>query len=285
MRKLLREPLLHFFALGLALFLLFNFVSAAKGGADRRIVVNDATVANIVQVYQGAWRRQLTPTELQGLIDSHVREEILFREGKAMGLDRDDLVIRRRVQQKMVVITEESAARAAPTEAELDGYLEKHAERYRRPAVIGFDQVMFDPLRHRSGLEAALAAALGRLAAGANPETIGDSSLLPASADPIPTDLLARDYGDDFSTSLIALPLGTWRGPVASAYGVHLVRVTSRTLGRPATIAEVRTAVERDWENDRRLLGNEDYFNRMRQKYEVVMEATLPRMPETAARN
>ena len=138
--------LLHFFALGLALFLLFNFVSAAKGGADRRIVVNDATVANIVQVYQGAWRRQLTPTELQGLIDSYVREEILFREGKAMGLDRDDLVIRRRVQQKMVVITEESAARAAPTEAELDGYLEKHAERYRRPAVIGFDQVMFDPI-------------------------------------------------------------------------------------------------------------------------------------------
>ena len=109
--------------------------------------------------------------------------------------------------------------------------------------------------------------------------------MLPASADPIPADLLARDYGDDFSTSLIALPLGTWRGPVASAYGVHLVRVTSRTPGRPATLAEVRTAVERDWENDRRLLGNEDYFHRMRQKYEVVMEATLPRMPETGARN
>ena len=111
MRILLREPLLHFFALGLTLFLLFNFVSGAKGGADRRIVVNDATVANIVQLYQGTWKRPLTPPELQGLIDSHVREEILFREGVAMGLDRDDLMIRRRVQQKLVVITEESAAR------------------------------------------------------------------------------------------------------------------------------------------------------------------------------
>lgn len=163
MRKLLREPLLHFFALGLALFLLFNVVSGVKGGADRRIVVNDATVANIVKVYQGAWKRPLTPTELQGLIDSHVREEILFREGVAMGLDRDDLVIRRRVQQKMAVIIEEAAARDAPADAELEGYLAKHAERYGQPAVIGFDQVMFDPLRHPSGLDATLAAALGRL--------------------------------------------------------------------------------------------------------------------------
>jgi hypothetical protein len=284
MRKLFREPLLHFLVLGLALFLLFNVVSGAKGGADRRIVVNDATVANIVQLYQGAWKRPLTSTELQGLIDSHVREEILFREGVAMGLDRDDPVIRRRVQQKLVVITEESAARPAPADAELEGYMNKHAERYGRPAIIGFDQVMFDPMRHGAGLDADLAAALARLRAGAKPDIIGDSTLLPATTATIPADLLARDYGDDFATSVIALPVGTWSGPVASGYGVHLVRVTSRTPGHPATLAEVRTAVERDWENDRRLLANEDYYNRARQKYDVLIDASLPGAPNAGAR-
>ena len=275
MRKLLREPLLHFLVLGLALFLLFNVVSGAKGGADRRIVVNDATAANIVRLYQRAWKRPVTPAELQGLIDSHVREEVLFREGVAMGLDRDDPVIRRRVLQKMGVITEESAARLAPADAELENYLRKHAERYRIPALVGFEQVMFDPVRHGSRLDADLAAALVRLRGGTLPDTIGDSSLLPASVATTSADLVARDFGDKFAASVIALPLGTWSGPVASGYGVHLVRVTSMTPGRPATLAEVRAAVEGDWENDRRLLANEDYYRQARRKYDVVIDADL----------
>jgi PPIC-type PPIASE domain len=275
MRKLLREPLLHFLVLGLALFLLFNVVSGAKGGADRRIVVNDAAVANIVRLYQGAWKRPVTTAELQGLIDSHVREEVLFREGVAMGLDRDDPVIRRRVLQKMGVITEESIARLAPADAELENYLRKHAERYRIPALVGFEQVMFDPVRHGSRLDADLAAALLRLRGGTSPDTMGDSSLLPALVATTSADLVARDFGDKFAASVIALPLGTWSGPVASGYGVHLVRVTSMTPGRPATLAEVRAAVEGDWENDRRLLANEDYYKQARRKYDVVIDADL----------
>lgn len=276
MRKLFREPLLHFVSIGLALFLLFNVVSGAKGGADRRVVINDATIANIVQQYQAAWKRPLTPTELQGLIDSYEREEILFREGVAMGLDRDDPIVRRRVQQKIGVIAEESAARAAPVDAELEVYLAKHAERYVRPAVIGFDQVVFKPARHGSSLDADVVAALVRLRAGAAPDAMGDSSLLPPSTAGMPAEALARDYGDDFATSAIALPVGAWSGPVASNYGVHLVRINSRTPGRPATLAEVRTAVERDWENDRRARASEDYYKGARQKYTVVIDASLP---------
>ena len=175
MRKLFREPLLQFLLIGSALFLLFDAVSGSKGGADRKIVVNDATVAHIVQVYQGVWKRPINADRIAGIDRFHVREEILFREGVAMGLDRDDAVIRRRVQQKMVVITEESAARPAPSDAELDAYLKQHAERYARPAVIGFDQVVFDAdapwfkprCRCRSR-------ARSHLRAGVDPDTMGD---------------------------------------------------------------------------------------------------------------
>ncbi len=276
LRKLLREPLLHFLILGLALFLLFNVVSGGRGGADRRIVVNDATVAAIVQRHRSVWRRPPTPVELRGLIDAQVREEILFREGVAMGLDRDDPVIRRRVQQKLEVLSEESAGRPAPTEAELDEYLRRHGERYARPTVVGFDQVMFDPVRHGAGLDAVLTSALTRLRAGAEPDTVGDRSLLPATTT-VALDRLARDFGEEFARSVGALPVGDWSGPVASGYGLHLVRVTSRTPGRPATLDEARAAVERDWESDRRAQAKADYFEKLRRHYDVVIDADLPR--------
>ena len=178
-RKLIREPLAHFLFLGLLLFLLFNRVSGGRGGAEHRIVVNDATVATIVQRYQSVWQRPPTPAELRGLVDTHVREEILYREGVAMGLDRDDSVIRRRVLQKLDVLSEESAGEAAPGDADLETWLQKNAARYAQPAVLDFEQVMFDPVRHRDSLQSDVATALVHLRAGADPGTIGDASLLP----------------------------------------------------------------------------------------------------------
>ena len=274
-RRLIREPLLHFLLLGLMLFWLFKVASGARGGTDHRIVINDATVATIVQRYQSVWQRPPTPAELRGLIDTQIREEILYREGVAMGLDRDDPVVRRRVLQKFDVLTEESAAQSAPGEAELAAYLKTHASHYAQPTVIGFEQVMFDPVRHGAHLERDVAAALARLRAGADPAVVGDGSLLPASVSASPADLLARDFGEEFAQALMALPLGDWQGPVTSGYGVHLVRVTHRTPGRPATLAEVRPAVERDWESGRRLQAKEAYYQKLRQDYDVVIEAKL----------
>ena len=271
-RTAIREPLLHFVLIGLVLFLSFNVVSRGGHGADRRIVIDEATVAAIVQRYQRVWLRPPTPSELSGLVDSEVREEILYREGMKMGLDRDDPIVRRRVLQKLDVLTEESAAQSAPSDADLEGYLETHAARYAQPPVVGFEQVMFDPVRHAGGVEADLAAALARLRAGADPGTVGDRSLLPASTAAMPTDLIARDYGEDFANAVLALPAGGWQGPVRSGYGLHLVRVLRNTPGRPATLAEVRAAVERDWENDRRIQANDAYYRRLRASYDVVID-------------
>jgi hypothetical protein len=286
--KWVREPLLHFLFLGLMLFGLFKVVSGGRGarsGGDHRIVVSAAMVDSIVQRHQSAWHRTPTPEELKGLIDTHVREEILYREGVAMGLERDDAVVRRRVLQKLDVITGEPAAQSAPTDAELGAYLEREAARYAHPPLIGFEQVLFDPVRHGARLEADLNAALSRLDAGAKPGALGDSSLLPATAADVSTDLLARDYGDDFARAVLALPVGGWQGPVRSGFGDHLVRVTSKTPGRPATLAEVRAAVERDWENERRLKAMEDHYRTLRESYEVVVDAGLAGGLKTADAN
>ena len=276
LRRLIREPLLHFLLLGLLLFLLYNLVSGQRGGADRRIVITDAIIASIVQSYQGIWQRPPTPSELEGLIANRVREEILYREGVAMGLDRDDSVIRRRVLQKIDVLTEESLGQQAPSDAVLAAWLQKNAAHYAQPAVLDFEQVLFDPARRGARLRSDVATALAQLRAGADPATLGDRSLLPVRTSASPADLVARDFGEEFAAALIALPVGAWQGPVGSGYGVHLVRITRRTPGRPATLAEVRSSVERDWESERRAQAKEDYYRRLRQDYRVIIEAKLP---------
>ena len=276
LRKLIREPLAHFLLLGLLLFLLFNVISGSRGGADRRIVVTDAAVDILVQRHQGVWQRPPSPAELRALIENYVREEILYREGVAMGLDRDDPVVRRRVQQKLDVITEESLGQSGPGDAELEAWLQENAARYARPAVLDFEQVLFDPVRHGARLQTDVAAALARLRAGADPDTLGDGSLLPARVAAGPADLVARDFGEEFAEALVSLPAGDWQGPVASGFGLHLVRVTGRTPGHPATLAEVRSSVERDWESDRRVRAKEDFYRRLRESYDVVIDADLP---------
>ena len=268
-----REPLLHFLAAGFAIFLLYDRVAPHKAVAGNRLVVSSATVAALADRFQSAWQRPPTPVELGGLVDSYVDEEVLFRQGLALGLDRDDPVIRRRVLQKLAVVGEESGAIAAPTDAELAAYLVAHADRYATPARVAFEQVMFDPQRHRGHLEADILAAKARLVAGAAPEDVGDPTMLSHRTSEQGIDLTGRDYGEEFAAALAALRVGAWEGPLRSGYGLHLVRVTTSTPGRPATLAEVRAAVTRDWENDRRVNALALYTKKLRNTYTITVES------------
>ena len=224
-RRLIREPLLHFLILGLCLFLLYDVVSVGKWSGSRRIVVDGATVAAIIERFQGAWQRPPTAAELNGLIDAYVNEEIDYREGTALGLDRDDPIVRRRVLQKLTVMTEESSAGAAPTEADLVAYLQAYSARYAHPGLIGFDQAVFDPQRHGTHIQTDMTAALNQLRAGTSPNAFGDSSMLARHLDAVAADLIARDFGEEFAMALQGLQIGMWSGPVLSGYGLHLVRV------------------------------------------------------------
>lgn len=269
---MLREPLLHFLLAGLGIFLIYGLIAPRRGDEASHIVVSSATIATLAGRFQGTWQRAPTTAELDGLIDAYVNEEVLFRHGLALGLDRDDQVVRRRVLQKLAVIGEESSAMATPTDAELGAYLAAHAGQYATAALVAFDQVVFDPQRHREHLEADVESARARLLAGARPEDIGDPTMLAHRNRAQGIDVTARDYGEEFATAIAALPVGSWAGPVHSGYGVHLVRVTSVTPGRPAALAEVRAAVTRDWESDRRVSAFAQYTKNLRSTYTITVE-------------
>jgi hypothetical protein len=147
LEKILREPLLHFLVLGAGLFLLFGLVGEPAGERSDRIVITEAKIGDLAQMFERTWRRPPTPAELDGLIEDHIKEEILYREALALGLDRDDTVIRRQLRLKMEFVSEDFAPQTEPTEDELRAFLAEHADRFRSPSRISFTQVYLSPDR------------------------------------------------------------------------------------------------------------------------------------------
>jgi hypothetical protein len=273
-RRILREPLFHFLLIGLALFLWYGRV--APGSDPKQIVVGQAQVDTIARQFEATWRRPPTPEELRGLIDAYIRDEIMYREGEALGLDRDDPVIKRRIRQKLEVLSEETSARTLPAQADLAAYLEAHPDTFRQPAVVTFEQILVAPAGSDAKVDAGLASARRALELGTAPEKLGVATLLPRSEQDAPLDLVARTFGEKFVAQLETLPVGEWAGPVTSGFGVHLVRVDARTPGGVPPLEQVRAQVLREWENDRRKRALEEDYRRMRERYDVVIEAKVP---------
>lgn len=274
----LREPLLHFLLIGLGLFVLYGQVS--PGDSDgHSIRIGQRQADAIVAQYQAQWNRPPSMEELRALIETQVRDEILYREGRSLGLDRDDAVIQRRVRQKYDLIAEDENTPAAPGDAVLDAWRRAHASQFTQPAVVTFDQMFFNPSTTTPAEVARVSATLAR-----GGDARGQSSMLPAHVDATALDMVARDFGDGFAKALATAPVGRWIGPVASGYGVHLVRISTRTSPALPPLAEVRAEVLREWENDQRIRAREAGYARLRADYDVAIDASqlagVSRAPE-----
>jgi hypothetical protein len=275
--RLIREPLVHFLAAGAALFALYGLASGAREERRDRIVVSEAQVASLAEAFARTWMRPPKPSELRGLVDDYVREEVLYREALALGLDRDDLVVRRRMRQKMEFLNQDLVEADAPTEAELRAFFEANAEAFRVPERISVEQIFVDLEKHGAEAEARAAAWLARLRE--RPEAreaggLGDPTLLPRALSAATLREIDGIFGGGFGEALASAPPGAWIGPIASAYGLHVVRVAARDGGRLPPFEEVRGAVEREWSSERRKETDEAFYRALRDRYEV--EVRLP---------
>ncbi len=271
----LGEPLFHFLLAGAALFGLYALVADAPDVRENRIVIDDRQVSRITEQFQRTWLRQPTENELANLIEEHVREEILYREALAMGLDEDDLVVRRRMRQKLEFMFEDLTAVRDPTDEELGAFLEEHADIFRRPPRVTFRQV-FVNVDTRGALAAPAAEeALARLRQDEDmdPGTLSDPTLLPAAMAAASPDDIARVFGTELAEQMADLPAGEWSGPVRSTYGLHLVRIDEREPGRMPSLDEVRADVLRDWEGQRRQQANDAFYEALRGRYDIEVLA------------
>ncbi len=274
--RVAREPLLHFLIIGAALFVYYGH-HAPGGGDERRIIVSQQQADDLAQQFQLTWSRPPTAEELRRLVDAYVHDEILYREGTAAGLGREDAVIKRRIRQKIEVMAEEDSERTTATDADLEAYLKAHPEKFRHPAVVTFEQLYFGA--PDAGTLARIAAAKTALAAGKDATLLGRPTMLPRRVDSQDIDMIGRDFGAQFSAALAGLPIGVWSGPVTSGLGEHLVRIDAWTPPATPTLAEARTQVQREWENERRHGALDASYQRMRANYDVVIQAKLPRAP------
>lgn len=276
----LREPLLHFFLLGAVVFGLHAVLTTgAKPPPPKNQRLVEITSADI-EWLRSNWNKRMwrepTSGELQNLIDSFIREEILYREAVAMGLDQHDSIVRRRLAQKMEFLFKDLAEMAQPTLVELQAYLEDHPERYRFPARVSFTHVYFSPDRRGERAESDARKVLQSLEAGglepSEAPLLGDRLMLQTHYSRQATEDAAREFGTAFARRLFELEVGHWDGPVASAYGLHLVFVHDRIESRLPRLEEVREKVETDLLESRRRKVNQAAYDEIRSRYEVLVE-------------
>lgn len=274
MKRLLREPLLHFLLIGAALFVLHARVSAP--GRDRtQIVVARGEIEQLANGFEKVWHRAPSPEEMVGLVRDRVKEEVYYREALALGLDTDDAIIRRRLRQKLEFLSDDLASRSSPTDSALAAYLSANAERYRKSAALSFRQVYLNPDRHRATLARdaeTLSAQLQALRSPDGAAELGDATMLEHRFESVAVADLERQFGQAFTEAVASLPTGSWRGPLESGYGMHFVLVTGRVPGANPSLAEVRVAVERDWLNDQRIESSERAYRGMLSHYKVRVE-------------
>jgi hypothetical protein len=279
----LKEPLLHFAVLGFGLFALYRLVSADTAASPQEILVDAPRIESLAEQFVRTWRRPPTAEELDGLVQSYVRDEVLYREGLALGLDRDDPVIRSRIRLKMEVLGD--GAEIEVSDAELQAWLHANSDRYAAPARYDLRQAFFDPARRGTRLEADLQAALRSLeeTAAADAAAFGDATLLPAELRDVTRMDIEGQFGEELAAAMADAPLARWFGPVRSAYGVHVVRIELRQQAKPATLAEVRAAVERDVQYARSAAAADALFERLRARYVIRIEEAGDGLFETAS--
>jgi len=257
------------------LFAGHGFVGKRSVDPPEKIVVSALRIANLGDGFARTWRRPPSEQELQGLIEDYIRDEVFYREGRAAGLDRDDVIIRRRVRQKMEFLAEDMSV-PEPSDEQLAAYLASNPARFRAEDQITFHQVFLSATRRANALESdseQVASVLARADAAVNTTALGDPFLLGEEFRGVSPGKLTSIFGEDFSKRIAAMETGRWQGPISSGFGQHFVFVSERISGGPPSLDAVRPAVRREWANARRLEAERKLYASLRDRYEIVVEA------------
>jgi len=285
--KLLREPLVHFLLLGAALFAAYAVIDRAptqETGGQRELHIGEGDVRWAAETWTRQWQRSPSPEELRGLVQDLLKEELLAREAQELGLDKDDAVVRRRLAQKMTFLLEGTSGLAEPSEGELRQFYEAHHQEFRRQARVSFTQVFFD--RARAGAQANARQVLVELG-GASDAALttgkGDQLLIEPEVRDADEGSVAAQFGQDFARAVFALAPGAWHGPIESAYGLHLVRISAITPAAQRPFSEVRNEVLERWREVQRQDAEKRYFAELFKKYQIIIDDSVKPLVGTPA--
>ena len=277
MKRWLREPLLHFLLLGALVFVAYQLLSGGGRSSDE-IFISRGQQENLLNTFSRTWQRPPTPQEFQGLLKDYIRQEIAYRESKAMGLEQDDIVIRRRLRQKLELLAEDVASLVPPTDEQLQTYLDQHDEDFMVEPRLTLRQVYFSTDRRGGSAEQDALELLQRITTDGPDggfENFGDPLPLPPRMQNLREGEIARLFGTVFTDSLTGIEIGRWAGPIESGFGLHLVFIEERVEGRLPQLDEVREAVQREWLSQRRREAVDGLYDRLAENYTIEIESLL----------
>jgi peptidyl-prolyl cis-trans isomerase C len=277
LRHWLHEPLVHFLLIGIALFAVYAYAHRGRGGVEssRQIALSLDELQQMEMYFESQWHRQPTPAEFQAMVEDKVREEVLYREALAMGLDKDDTIVKRRMAQKMQFLAEDVAAAHEPSTAELEAWFDKNSNKFALPSRYSFRHLYFSPDERGKNAEDDAAKALTKIAG--QPE---DSKLAASLADQFmfqdyygdrAPEALAKEFGPQFVVALEKLKPGSWQGPIESGYGWHLVFVDTVIPGRIPAFEEMEPDVKTAWLADQKKQAWLKAYTEMRAKYILLL--------------
>jgi hypothetical protein len=264
--------------LGGLLFGVFLLLKEDEADSEKIIMIRNSDVIQLIARWNAQFKRNPTEQELISLVNNHIREEVLYREAKVLGLDQDDIVIRRRLTQKIEFLFEDLFSNITPTEEEIDAYFQKNKPNYQIPAFVSFSHVYFST-EVRTPEEASVLAGQIREKLNSSTQTSaqaaeqGDYIMLPFDFNDLTKDEVVNLFGKTaFTDSVFSGETGTWLGPELSAYGLHLYKVQHRSNTREPELAEVREQVLNDLVRKQREEANELLFEEIRGQYVIEYE-------------
>ncbi len=284
-----REPLLHFLLLGVVLFGIYAYMQRGRSGIEssNQIVLTIDDLRVIESYFESQWHRPPTAAEFQAMVEDKVREEVLYREALAMGLDKDDTIIKRRMAQKMQFLAEDVAAAHEPSTAELKAWFEKNSSKFALPSRYSFRHLYFSPDNRGKNAQDDAAKAITKIAG--HPE---DSKLAVSLADQFmfqdyygdrTPEALAKEFGPQFAVAISKLKPGLWQGPIESGYGWHLVFVDTVIPGQIPAFEEIEPNVKTAWLSEQKSEAWKRSYQEMRARYTVLLPAPSEQQQSASA--
>ena len=279
MKRLLREPLVHFLLIGAVVFGLYSYTQSGSPASapSKEIRLTLDEIAQLTLLFQSQWRRPPTAQDLQRMVENKVQQEILYREALAMGLDTNDEIVKRRMAQKMRFLAEDLAAAREPATDELKAWFENNRAKFALPPRLSFRHLYFSP--DRRGARARQDAQLALVKLAGQPE---DAKIAGALADPFmfqdyyrdrAPDYLGKEFGAQFALAIAELAPGSWQGPIESGFGWHLVFVDTVIPGRAPAFEEIEPDVKAAWLAEQKARAWDKAYKNMRAKYTVLLPA------------
>ena len=277
LRRLIHEPLAQFLFAGALIFAVYH---AVAGGAIERsedaIVIGDAEMQLLRAQFEKLWGRPPTDQELPPLVREFIREEVLYREGMALGLDQDDVIVRRRIGQKMEFMIGDLAVPTEPSDEVLTKYLDANRDKYLEPPRLTFTHVYFNVDRRGDKARADAEAVRAELGDRKRASEMGDRFALSVDYAAKTARELDQTFGATFGERLLEAPVGEWFGPLESAYGLHLVRVLGRTEPRLPDFDELRDRLSTDYSFETREAAKALALERLTKRYEITIDGWAP---------